>query len=38
MNLLAPFILTNTSTVAEDSITIDFNLKFENFIENTPKR
>jgi hypothetical protein len=37
MDLLAPYVLTNTSKISED-ITIDFNLQFQKFLHDTPKR
>lgn len=38
IDMLAPYVLTDTSTIDADSIGIGFNIQFQTFIESTPKR
>lgn len=38
MDLMAPYLITNTSKVPEESIPIFFNIEYQTFLENTPKR
>lgn len=38
MDLMAPYLITNTSKILEESIPISFNIEYQTFLENTPKR
>lgn len=38
LDLLAPFVLANSSTISSDELSLDFNVKFYNFLRETPKR
>jgi hypothetical protein len=38
LDLLAPFILANTTKISSEEISLDFNIKYLEFLKNTPKK
>lgn len=38
LDLLAPFVLSNTSKISSEELSLDFNVKYYEFLKNTPKR